>query len=82
MADEPKPPVSRTTMARWIAAGVVVLVLLVFAILNRHRERIDFIIFKRDSRLIYIIIGSALLGALADRLLIVRRRRSRGPGSR
>jgi uncharacterized integral membrane protein len=77
MADEPKPPVSRTTMARWIAAGVVVLVLLVFAILNRHRERIDFIIFKRDSRLIYIIIGSALLGALADRLLIVRRRRSR-----
>ncbi len=77
MADEPKPPVSRTTMARWIAAGVVVLVLLVFAILNRHRERIDFIIFKRDSRLIYIIIGSALLGALADRLLIARRRRSR-----
>jgi uncharacterized integral membrane protein len=75
--DEPKPPVSRSTMARWIGAAAVVLLLVVFAILNRHRERIDFIIFKRDSRLIYIILGSALLGALADRLLIVRRRRSR-----
>ena len=64
-------------MARWIAAAAVVLVLVVFAILNRHRDRIDFIIFKRDSRLIYIILGSALLGAIADRLLIVRRRRSR-----
>lgn len=64
-------------MARWIGAAAVVLLLVVFAILNRHRERIDFIIFKRDSRLIYIILGAALLGALADRLLIVRRRRSR-----
>jgi choline-sulfatase len=51
-----------------------VLVLL-FAIFNRSRVEVDYVFFDRDSRLIYVIIVSALLGALADRL-IQRRRRS------
>ncbi len=62
----------RTT--RLIIAGVIALVVILFALFNRDRVSVNWILFERESRLIYVIIGSALLGALADRLL---QRRSR-----
>lgn len=58
-----------------IAAAIVVLVIL-FAFSNRERVSVDWVLFDRRSRLIYVIIGSALLGALADRL-VQRRHRSK-----
>jgi len=58
-----------------IAVAIGILVIL-FALFNRERVTVDWILFERDSRLIYVIIGSALLGALADRLL---QRRHRSP---
>jgi uncharacterized integral membrane protein len=62
----------RTT--RMVLAGVIALLVILFALFNRDRVSVNWILFERESRLIYVIIGSALLGALADRLL---QRRSR-----
>ncbi|MBJ7456706.1 MAG: hypothetical protein JHC74_11665 [Thermoleophilia bacterium] len=64
----------RTT--RLVIAGVIALVVILFALFNRDRVSVNWILFERESRLIYVIIGSALLGALADRLL-QRRGRSK-----
>ncbi len=60
---------------RIVIAGVIVLVVILFALFNRERVQVDWILFERSSRLIYVIIGSAILGAVADRLLIQRRRK-------
>jgi uncharacterized integral membrane protein len=62
-------------IARLVVAGVIVLAVILFALFNRERVEVDWILFERSSRLIYVIIGSALLGALADRLLVRRGRR-------
>ena len=50
--------------------------MILFALFNRDRVSVNWLLFERESRLIYVIIGSALLGALADRLL-QRRGRSK-----
>jgi uncharacterized integral membrane protein len=74
MADERRPQrQTRQIQPRLIIAGVIGVLLLWFAIVNRQRVKIDFILFERESRLIYIIIGAAVLGAIAGAL--VRRRR-------
>lgn len=64
-------------IARLVVAGVIVLVVILFALFNRERVEVDWILFERSSRLIYVIIGSALLGALADRMLVRRGRRGK-----
>lgn len=79
MADRtpaPREP-GREGLGRYAGAAVIVLVVLLFALFNRERVEVDWILFERDSRLIYVIIVSALLGALADRLLQRRRRRAK-----
>ena len=62
-------------VGRIVIAGVIVLVVILFALFNRERVQVDWILFQRSSRLIYVIIGSAILGAVADRLLIKRGRK-------
>ncbi len=64
-------------VGRLIVAGIIALVVILFALFNRERVEVDWILFERSSRLIYVIIGSALLGALADRLLVRRGRRDK-----
>lgn len=59
----------RDRVTRLLVAAVIVLVVVLFALFNRERVSVDWIIFERRSRLIYVIIVSALLGALADRML-------------
>jgi LPXTG-motif cell wall-anchored protein len=72
--DERRPTRTRQMPpVRLIVAGIIGVLLLWFAIVNRQRVKIDFILFERESRLIYIIIGAAVLGAVAGALL--RRRR-------
>ncbi|HEX6312209.1 MAG TPA: lipopolysaccharide assembly protein LapA domain-containing protein [Acidimicrobiia bacterium] len=77
MSDERRPQRQTRQLppARIIVAAIIGVLLLWFAIINRQRVEIDFIVFERDARLIYIIIGSAVLGAIAGALL--RRRRER-----
>ena len=75
MADKlPAKPEESTGLGRIVGAGVIALFVILFAAFNFDRVEVDWILFERNSRLIYVIIGSALLGALADRLL---QRRSR-----
>ncbi len=45
-----------------------------FALENSQRVTVDYLYATRDSRLAYVIFGAALLGALADRLLLRRRK--------
>ena len=66
----------REGVGRMVAAAVIAVLVLLFALFNRDRVSVDWIIFERESRLIYVIIVSALLGALADRLVQRRRRKS------
>jgi uncharacterized integral membrane protein len=82
MADEPprqpqgRPP-TRENRARLIVALVAATVLVIFAVQNRRRVRVDFLFFHWDARVIYVIIVSALLGMLVAYLLGRRRRRVR-----
>jgi uncharacterized integral membrane protein len=65
------PPV-----ARLIAFAVILGVLVWFALGNVDRVRVNFLVVHTRVRLIYALVFAALLGALADRLAtIVRRRR-------
>jgi uncharacterized integral membrane protein len=69
MADPSPDQQDRQRLTRMLIAAAIVLVVLIFALVNRERVTVDWILFERRSRLIYVIIGSALLGALAGRLL-------------
>lgn len=60
---------------RWLIAAVIAVLLFIFALMNRQRVEIDYIFFSRESRLVWVIIVSGILGAIADRLLLLRRRR-------
>jgi uncharacterized integral membrane protein len=47
---------------RWIVAGVVAVLLLIFAFQNSERVDVDFLIFDRQVRVISVILISAALG--------------------
>jgi len=80
MADQPQrrsqPPAGRENRSRLIVALVIAAVILVFAFQNTNQVRVSFLFFHWDARVIYLIIVSALLGALAA-YLVGRLRRSR-----
>jgi hypothetical protein len=52
-----KPPERREGAARYAVAAVIVLVVVLFALFNRERVAVDWILFERDSRLIYVIVA-------------------------
>ena len=55
--------------------------LLVFAASNVQRVTVDWLVTTRESRLIWVIVGAAVAGALLDRL-VVRRFAPRRPEQR
>jgi uncharacterized integral membrane protein len=55
--------------ARIVVALVIIAFVLWFGFANAQRVSVHYIFTTRRSRLIYVILGSALLGAIADRLL-------------
>ena len=59
---------------RVLVAFLVVVLLVAFALENSQRVTVDYLYGTRDSLLVYLIFGSALLGALVDRLLVRPRR--------
>ena len=61
-------------LARYVVAAVLAVYVILFALFNRDRVEVDWVLFERNSRLIYVVIVSAVLGALADRLIQRRRR--------
>ncbi len=75
MVDQPqRPPQRRRPPARFVVAGVAAALVLWFAVVNSQRVKVDYIIAERESRLIFVILGSALVGALAGALLRRARR--------
>jgi uncharacterized integral membrane protein len=77
MADQTPPPARRERQTRLIVAAVIAVIILIFAIQNRNEVRVSFLFLHWDARVIYLIIVSAALGALATWLIQRRRRRDR-----
>ena len=67
----------RKDIARVVAALVIVIVLVAFVVKNSEKVNVSFVFFSADVRLIWVLLITAILGALADRLLLWRRRRSK-----
>ncbi len=63
---------------RMIAAAIAGALLIAFALLNTEKVKVDWIVGSTHSRLIIVIVVAAALGALADRLLVIRARRKKG----
>jgi uncharacterized integral membrane protein len=77
MADQPpRQPPSRQNQTRLIVALVVAVFIVVFALQNRHRTRVSFLFLHWDGRVVYVILVSAIAGAIAT-WLVQRARRSR-----
>jgi len=72
--DQPMQRSRRLDMARLVLALIVAALLIWFALANSQHVTVDYLMTTRDSRLIIVIVASALLGAVASRLL---QRRSR-----
>ena len=68
-------PARRKPEARLIIGLVALALVVAFAFANTERVNVDYLIFDRNSRLIYVVLASAVLGALADRLIRLRRRK-------
>lgn len=66
---------AREPLVRLVVAAVVVALIVWFALANSQRVEVDLLVGSRDARLVFVIVGSAILGALADRLLVWRSRR-------
>jgi uncharacterized integral membrane protein len=67
----------RKDIARIVAALVIVIVLVAFVVKNSEKVTVSFVFFSAHVRLIWVLLVTAILGALADRLLLWRRRRSK-----
>ena len=74
-APSPRPEKRQLPPARLVVAGIAGVLVLWFAIVNSQRVKVDYIIAERESRLIFVILGSSLLGALAGALVRRVRRR-------
>ena len=75
MSSKTTPPDSKDT-TRVVIAAVAVLAVVWFAFANRQRVNISWWFFDRQSRLIYVIVVSAVLGAIADRFMLSRKKKN------
>ena len=73
--DQQGPAPDRKDRARLIGAVVVVGIIAALAIDNRHEVRIGYVIGDADVRLIWLLLVTAILGAVAASLVRRRRRR-------
>jgi uncharacterized integral membrane protein len=66
-------------IARLVGFGIALVLLIAFVIGNSASVRVDFIVFHTHASLIWVILISAALGILVDRLIIAvgRRRKKR-----
>lgn len=62
--DEPEGERRSGIPPRWIVAGVVAILVLVFALQNSDRVDVDFLVFDAQVRVIVVILVSAGLGFL------------------
>jgi uncharacterized integral membrane protein len=58
-----------------VVVGVLVLILVVFAIANSHQVKLDFIVGEAELSLIFVIVGSAVIGFVAGWVVKARANR-------
>ncbi len=82
MATDPNTPERASSgkrdtrdLVRLVGFGLGLVLLVAFVVANSSSVRVDFVFFSHTSSLIWVILISALLGVLIDRLVIVLRRR-------
>ena len=73
MANDASSRSSRDINWKLISIGVLVLVLVIFAIANTHDVQVDYVVGSFDSSMIVVIVISALVGAGLGALLMHRR---------
>jgi uncharacterized integral membrane protein len=73
--------VDRRRQRRLIAALVVGVVVVVFAVINLNNVKVHWLVATGQTPLIVVIVLAFMLGMLADRLLVVRAKRKRGAES-
>lgn len=68
----------RRELVRVAGALAVVVVLIAFVLDNSHQVTVGFVVTERRVALIWVLVVTAVLGAVADRLLraVWKRRRS------
>lgn len=77
MADQPpKPAPSRSNQTRLVVSLIVAVLIVIFAIQNRHKVSVEFLFLDITTRMIWVIIASAIAGAFAG-WLVRRARRQR-----
>ena len=64
-----------TTQTKLLASFLLVVLIVAFALDNSQRVTVDYLVMTRESRLFWVIVASAVVGAMADRLLVRRSRR-------
>ncbi len=69
-------PVRRRVQARLIAAGIGLGLIIVFAVVNLHKVKVDWIVTTTDTSLTVVIAVSFVLGVLGG-ILLWRRRSAR-----
>ncbi len=67
----------RQDIVRIVAALIIVIVLIAFVVKNSERVDVSFVFFTAHVRLIWVLLFTAVLGAVADRLFIWRRKKNR-----
>jgi uncharacterized integral membrane protein len=68
-APKPAAPAGGQSSRARLIAGIVLLVLLIaFVIDNTRRITVGFVLFDHETRLIYVLIVTVLIGVVLDRL--------------
>jgi uncharacterized integral membrane protein len=68
----------RRELVRLVGGAAIVAVLIAFVIDNSHRVTVGFVVTERRVALIWVLVVTAVLGAVADRLLRAAWQRRRG----
>ncbi|HEY5097290.1 MAG TPA: LapA family protein [Acidimicrobiales bacterium] len=62
-------------VARLVAAGVGLILLVAFVLDNSQTVKVGFVVFSTKLSLIWVLLIAAVLGAVVDRLVILLRQR-------
>jgi uncharacterized integral membrane protein len=69
-------------IVRIVVAGLAVILLIAFVLDNSQTVKVGFVFFNTQLSLIWVLLIAALLGAGADRLFILMRRRRKAAANR
>ncbi len=78
MADDGKPahpPRSNRDAARIVLAVVLLALMVAFVVDNTRDVKVGFVFADHKTRLIYVLVVTAIIGALLDRLWLRSRRK-------